>query len=40
MIGDFLEPFEEGEVVLVPTNNHIVGCITPKAASLMENGDA
>lgn len=40
MIGDFLEPFEEGEVVLVPTNNHIVGCITPKVASLMENGDA
>ena len=40
MIGDFLEPFEEGEVVLVRPPNHIVGCITPKAASLMENGDA
>lgn len=40
MIGDFLEPFEEEKSYWSRPTNHIVGCITPKAASLMENGDA
>lgn len=40
MIGDFLEPFEEGEVVLVPTNQPHCWMYNPESCEPDGNGDA